>query len=538
MRRSSGPIRGVLVAIGVIVVAAATVAIGAFSGTGVWLVAVLGGGVLGGVATLIAIGISSASRGSLAPAREVMIDRVTGLPNAESLRRDLDDALGHGDDGQAATLYVCALQGLKKYNDAYGEACGDALLAWLGRKLRVAISGRGGVYRMRGGSFAVLAPGGPEIRTAAATALQEVGEGFMISAVVGEAALATEARGAQEAIELADRRAQPDRSTPHPDAELRPPEDPIDALRLVRPRYDVAELATRIGRRIGVAIGDLDDLEAAAHLRDVGNMAVPSAVLSHVGELPGQEWAFIRLHTIVGERLLAANFGMEAVAKLVRSSHERWDGSGYPEGLSGTEIPLGARIVFVCSAFQDMTSERPHRPAMSASEALAELENGAGSQFDPEVVRAFGEEFAASPSLSENGLVLRGRKPMRTLVADDDPASRFLVQRAVEAAGHECIAVEDGAGALEAFRTARPDVVISDWQLPQMGAEELCRRIREDPAARQPFFVIMVALDGGERVRRGLLAGADDFLTKPFDRDDLMMLLDAASGMFMEREAS
>jgi response regulator RpfG family c-di-GMP phosphodiesterase/GGDEF domain-containing protein len=538
MEPSSGAIRGALVAIGVTVVAAATVAIGAFSGIGIWFVAVLGGGVLGGVATLTAIGISSASHGSLAPAREAMIDRVTGLPNAETVRIDLDAALTERDDAPPLTLYVCALQGLKKYNDAYGDACGDALLAWLGRKLRVAIAERGDVYRMRGGSFAVLAAGSQEVRTAAATALQEVGEGFMISSVVGEATLASEAHSAEEAIELADRRAQPDRSAPHPDSELRPPDDPIDTLRLVRPRYDVAALATRIGRRMGVPIGDLDDLEAAAHLRDVGNMAVPSPVLNHASELPGHEWAFIRLHTVVGERLLAANFGMEAVAKLVRSSHERWDGSGYPDGLSGTQIPLGSRVVFVCSAFQDMTSERPHRPAMGAAEALAELENGAGTQFDPEVVRAFQEEFAASPSLTENGLVGRGRKPMRTLVADDDPASRFLLQRAVEAAGHECIAVEDGESALETFRSARPDVVISDWQLPQIGGQELCRRIREDSTARQPFFVIMVALDDGERVRRALLAGADDFLTKPFDRQDLVMLLEAAAGIFVEREAS
>jgi diguanylate cyclase (GGDEF)-like protein len=538
MEPSSGAIRGALVATGVTVIAAATVAIGAFSGLGIWLVAVLGGGVLGGVSTLTAIGISSASRGSLAPGREAVTDPVTGLPNLEKLRTDLQTALDPGDGGLPVALYLFALQGLKKYNDAYGDACGDALLAWLGRKLRVAVGQRGAVYRMRGGGFAVLTSGAQpvvsEVRSAGSAALQEVGEGFMITCVVGEATLPQEARTADDAIELADRRAQRDRSAPHHDSELRPPDDPMEALRLVRPRYDVAELARRIGLRMGVAVDDLDDLEAAAHLRDVGNMALPSAVLSRAGELPGHEWAFVRLHTVIGERLLAANFGMEAVAKLVRSSHERWDGAGYPAGLSGAQIPLGARIVFVCSAFQDMTSERPHRAAMDAPAALAELERGAGTQFDPEVVRAFEEELAGSPSMSRSALDVAGRKPVRVLVAEGEGASRFLLQRAVETAGHECIAVENGTGALESFRELSPEVIISDWQLPGYDGEELCRRIREDQSARQPFFVMLVALDDGERVRRALKAGADDFLTKPFDRDDLGMLLDAAAAMYVE----
>ncbi len=541
MRSSQGAIRTALVATGVAVVGGATVAIGAFAGLGVWLVAVLGGSVLGGVATLTAIGISTASRGALAPARETLIDPVTGLPNAETLHRDLEVALEATEERSSPVLFLLELQGLKKYNDAYGTACGDALLAWLGRKLRTAVADRGEVYRMRGGCFAVLAAGPEqlraEVRAASAAALHEVGEGFMISCVIGEAALPGEAATAEKAIELADRRAQADRSTPHPDSQLRPPDDPMEALRLVRPRYDVAALATRIGRRMGVTVDQLDDLEAAAHLRDVGNMAVPSAVLSHAGELPGHEWEFIRLHTIVGERLLAANFGMEAVARLVRSSHERWDGSGYPDGLSGEQIPLGSRIVFVCSAFQDMTSARPHRPAMDAAGALAELERGAGTQFDPAIVGAFQEELAASRSLTGDGLGPQGRQPMRVLVADDDAASRFLLQRAVEAAGHECVAVEDGASALETFRRISPEVVMSDWMLPKMGGDELCRRLREDPGARQPFFVILVALEDGEHVRRALLAGADDFLTKPFDRQDLGMLLDSAAAITAEREA-
>jgi response regulator RpfG family c-di-GMP phosphodiesterase len=296
----------------------------------------------------------------------------------------------------------------------------------------------------------------------------------------------------------------------------------------VHPRYEVAEVAARIGRRMGLSPLELDDLEAAAHLRDVGNMALPSDVLTRAGELPSHEWDFVRLHTVVGERLLAANFGMESVARLVRSSHERWDGGGYPDGLAATEIPLGARILFVCGAFQDMTSQRPHRPARDAGDALVELALRAGTQFDPDVVAAFESEFAplATPIVAE--LPRHGRRPLSVLVADDDAASRFLLSRAIEAAGQHCTAVADGASAWRAFRRLRPDVVICDAHLPGMTAERLCRRIRYEEGERQTYFVTLVALQEDERIQRGPEAGADDFLAKPFDRDDLHTLLTVA----------
>jgi HD-GYP domain-containing protein (c-di-GMP phosphodiesterase class II) len=98
---------------------------------------------------------------------------------------------------------------------------------------------------------------------------------------------------------------------------------------------------------------------------------------------------FLRRHTLVGERILAAAPALTPVAALVRSSHERWDGSGYPDALAGTAIPLGARIVAVCDAFDAVVSERPYSAQMSADQAFAELHRQAGSQFDPDVVAAF-----------------------------------------------------------------------------------------------------------------------------------------------------
>jgi HD-GYP domain-containing protein (c-di-GMP phosphodiesterase class II) len=143
-----------------------------------------------------------------------------------------------------------------------------------------------------------------------------------------------------------------------------------------------------VGVRLGLTAEDIDEMMRAAKLQDVGMMAIPDAILAKPGPLNEDEWAYIRKHTVVGERIVAAAPPLLPVAKLVRSSHERWDGGGYPDGLAGEAIPLGSRIVFACDSFDAMTSERPYREARSQDQALAELRRCAGTQFDPEVVEA------------------------------------------------------------------------------------------------------------------------------------------------------
>ena len=107
------------------------------------------------------------------------------------------------------------------------------------------------------------------------------------------------------------------------------------------------------------------------------------------GPLDEREWEFVRQHTIVGERILRASPALRSVAGIVRSSHENWDGSGYPDGLAGEEAPLASRIIRVCSAYVAMLSERPYRPALSEEDALAELMRLAGTEYDATIVRMF-----------------------------------------------------------------------------------------------------------------------------------------------------
>jgi HD-GYP domain-containing protein (c-di-GMP phosphodiesterase class II) len=151
----------------------------------------------------------------------------------------------------------------------------------------------------------------------------------------------------------------------------------------------IVDACLAIGRELGMDESELVALRAAAALHDIGKIAVPDAILSKPGPLTEEEWEFVRRHPVVGERILRAAPALTPVGPIVRSTHEHFDGGGYPDGLAGEAIPLASRIVAVCDAFDAMTSPRPYRSAMSAEGALEELRRGAGTQFDPMVAAAF-----------------------------------------------------------------------------------------------------------------------------------------------------
>jgi uncharacterized membrane protein YgcG len=165
---------------------------------------------------------------------------------------------------------------------------------------------------------------------------------------------------------------------------------------------DVVLITEAIGQRMDVVGDYAGDLLAAARLHDIGKAWIPPEVLHKAGPLSVEEWELMRQHTVVGEQILGSVDELRDVARLVRHSHERWDGHGYPDGLAGPEIPLGSRIIFCADAFHAIRCDRPYRAGRSAREALAEIKRNAGTQFDPQVASAL-----------ERVVYERNRRPMR-----------------------------------------------------------------------------------------------------------------------------
>lgn len=151
----------------------------------------------------------------------------------------------------------------------------------------------------------------------------------------------------------------------------------------------VAGMAEAIGTELGLDPDQLVDLRRVADLHDIGKVGVPRTILDAPSPLSKQEWQFIHQHTLIGERILASAPALASIARLVRSTHERYDGTGYPDQLAGDEIPLVSRIVFVCDSWSAMTKGwRPYRTLLTSERAQAELHNCAGTQFDPAIVDA------------------------------------------------------------------------------------------------------------------------------------------------------
>ena len=152
---------------------------------------------------------------------------------------------------------------------------------------------------------------------------------------------------------------------------------------------DVVDLAVAVATELGLDSRQIRDTEFAALLHDIGKIAVPKEIINKPGKLTEEEWAVVRTHTIEGQRMLDQVGGaLQRVGVIVRASHEDWDGSGYPDGLAGEDIPVEARVVSACDAFHAMTSNRSYRKALPVGVAVAELKRCSGTQFDPAVVVA------------------------------------------------------------------------------------------------------------------------------------------------------
>ncbi len=337
-------------------------------------------------------------------------DPLTGLLN----RREFDGAVTREIDrcrrhGGAWSLVLLDLDGFKRINDAHGHSAGDRSLREAAHALGAACRASDLAFRIGGDEFALLLPqaDGMEAATVGAErACQGVAAGAEgLAASYGVAVWPDDGNDRDTLMNVADGRLY-EMKAGRGGIELPSDTDAAaevlavlaDALEASDPHTAkhariVAELCENVGRRMALRGANLRALRHAALLHDIGKIAVPSEILNKPGPLTDEEFEQVKRHSIAGPRMLERVPRLRPSLPLIRSAHERWDGAGYPDGLVAEQIPLGARIIAVCDAFHAMTSDRPYRDAMPRHEALAELGRCAGTQFDPDVVRALLDEL-------------------------------------------------------------------------------------------------------------------------------------------------
>jgi diguanylate cyclase (GGDEF)-like protein len=360
--------------------------------------------------------------------RLALTDPLTGLGNHRHFQERLQRELVVAEE-QRTPLSLCLidLDDFKHVNDTYGHPEGDQVLSNVAARLRQG----GEAFRLGGDEFALLLPGqdGREALAAATAVVSrirslelEVGD---VTVSAGIASFPQQGVGRDELIRLADSALywakehgknrvhlyQPDvvelatfeRLASGPDraaryraaASLAKAVDARDAYTGSHSAR-VSAMAGRVAARLGLDDETIELTRLAASLHDVGKLAIPEELLRKPSGLTDSERLVLQRHPQIGFRMLDG-LGVDPVAEWVLHHHERWDGGGYPSGLSGDSIPLGARIIFVADAFDAMTSERVYRDKLSDEEALEEIQRCAGAQFDPDVVDAFADELGLVP---------------------------------------------------------------------------------------------------------------------------------------------
>ena len=332
--------------------------------------------------------------------RRAVLDEVTGLANRLQLRRDLRDLVSSGDQ---QTLVLLELEGVTDYRDRLGFQASDDLLHGFSRNLTDIVGHLGGkAYRVEGDQFCALVPAADREAGEIAMALFVSGakdDGTVLSRAHGVVSLPGDAEDADEALQIAGLRLAADKRLQHQSAKHQAHDALMAIINARRPEMGphlraVAYHAISLGRTLGLGREQLDDLVFAARLQHIGVLSVPDAVIESQSHLPAAQSIVIRNLPSAGAEIIASAPALAPVATLVRSSHEQYDGRGYPDGLAGDQIPLGSRILAVCVAYVVLTAKRADQRALSQEEALAELRHSAGTEFDPRIVEALANDLS------------------------------------------------------------------------------------------------------------------------------------------------
>ena len=341
-------------------------------------------------------------------------DALTGLLNHGAMQIRVREEIARARrDGAPLSYVIIDLDDFKRVNDVRGHQAGDDLLRQVAALLQRELRPYDQVARYGGDEFVLLLPGSDE---AAARQVAERVRDAMAAALVGACSLGVaewrEPLDADALLEYADRalllakrtgkgrvavaNADVERELAILHAQRGSPAA-VQALAAAieeRDNYthehseEVVQLARGVAMLLGLQTDQAERIAHAALLHDVGKLAVPNEILHKPGPLTPEEWLVMADHPVAGERILLRIPALAMIAPIVRHEHEHWDGSGYPDGLSGRMIPIGSRIILACDAYHAMITDRPYRAAMSPDEAAAELQRCVGMQFDPEVVEA------------------------------------------------------------------------------------------------------------------------------------------------------
>jgi diguanylate cyclase (GGDEF)-like protein len=318
-------------------------------------------------------------------------DQLTGIPNRTALLADLAQSKRRGD---AVRVALFDLNGFKQYNDTFGHPAGDALLRRVAQALATAVV-PGRAYRLGGDEFCVVSPSATadHIEARADLAMTERGLGFVVNASWGSVAFPGECATVPDALAIADERMYSQKRARQGGALA---QTKAALKRLIAERDQqladhhtrVADLATRTAGQLGMSCAQIACICDAAELHDIGLLAIPDSIREKAGPLDNGEFDFISHHAAIGARILEAAESLHEAAAIVRATHERPDGQGYPAHAEGDQIDMSARIITVCDAYDTMTSPHTYRSAMTTDAARAELRSCVGTQFDARVVEA------------------------------------------------------------------------------------------------------------------------------------------------------